>query len=218
MPFACVSPSAAPRNELREERDKAAMHLELAELRGVPPADQARLTYLRGKLAYLSGDNMQRAIDLLLQSLPGGADNPGEGFAMLVQAQLHKAVPDLDGALDANLKQLEVCDDETMLTQARLLRGELLLKKEMRGEAIKALEAIGAKAPLSVRLKARYLQAKAAMEEGMWGRAIPWWNESLEPSRDSAGHRQGKDVLQPRRVLHEFRSAGPRKRSNRGFA
>jgi predicted negative regulator of RcsB-dependent stress response len=175
-----------------EEREKAAMHLELAELRGVPPPDQARLTYLRGKLAYLSGGNMPRAIELLTQSLPGGADNPGEGFAMLVQAQLHKPVPDLEGALEANLKQLEFCDDETMLTQARLLRGELLLKKEMRGEAIKALEAIGTKAPLAVRLKARYLQSKAAMEEGMWGRAIPWWNELLSHPEAVPGIGKGR--------------------------
>jgi len=171
----------------RDERDKAAIHLELAELRGVPEADRARLTYLRGKVIYLSGGDIQRAIELLSQSLPGGTDNPTEGYGILVEAQLQKPVPDLDAALDANLKQLEVCDDETILNQARLLRGELLLKKELRVEAIKALEAIGPKSPAKVRFKARYLQAKAAMEEGMWGRAIPWWNELLAHADVVAG-------------------------------
>jgi tetratricopeptide (TPR) repeat protein len=170
----------------RASIEKSAMHLELAELRGVPAADQARLTYLRGKAAYLSGANMERAIELLSKSLPEGADNAAEGYGFIVQAQLRKAVPDLDAALDANLRQLEVCDDETMLTSARLLRGELLLKKDLRVEAIKALEAIGPKAPQEVRLKARYLQAKAAMDEGMWGRAIPWWRELLVGTNASA--------------------------------
>jgi predicted negative regulator of RcsB-dependent stress response len=163
----------------KEEFEKAGLHLELADLRGVPAADRARLKYLLGKLAYLNGTNMPRAIDLLSQSLPGGADNAAEGYAMLVQAHLRKTPPDLDAALDANRGLLEVCDDDAMLTQARLLQGELLLKKGQRLDAIKAFEAIGAKAPAEIRFKARFLQAKASMEEGMWGKAIVWWKEVL---------------------------------------
>jgi tetratricopeptide (TPR) repeat protein len=169
----------SPSERAPEERDKAAMHLELAELRGVPAADQARLQYWRGKLLFLSGRDPQRAIELLSGSLPGGADNVAEAYGILVQAHLHKAPPDLDAALAANLKQMEVCEDEALLTQARMLRGELFLKKEMRVEAIKAFEAIGPKAAPAVRHKARFLQATAAMEEGLWGRAVPWWQELL---------------------------------------
>jgi predicted negative regulator of RcsB-dependent stress response len=168
-----------PADKRKDELEKASMYLELAELRGVPTADRARLMYLRGKVLIISGGNLERAIDLLSKSLPAGADNPAEGYGYLVQALLSKTPPDVDAALDANLGQLEVCDDEAMFTRARMLRGELLLKKDMRVEAIKALDAIGPKAPQEIRLKARYLQAKAAMEEGMWGRAIPWWTELL---------------------------------------
>ncbi len=163
-----------------EKRGTAGLHLETAEIKGVPPADQARLTYLRGKLAFLDGATMQQAIDLLSKSLPDGADNPGEGYGFLVQAHLRKAVPDLDAALAANLNQMDYCgDDAAMLTQARMLRGELLLKKGMRAEAIKALDAIGPKAPPAIRFKARFIQAKAAMEAQLWERAIGWWNELL---------------------------------------
>ena len=170
---------SSPPERKSEQRERAKIHLELAELKGVPPADQARLTYLRGKLAFLEGANMQQAIELLSKSLPDGADNPTEGYGLLVQAHLRKAVPDLDAALEANLSQMGICEDEGMLTQIRMLRGELLLKKGMRAEAIKALDSIGAKAPPNVRFKARFIQAKAAMEAGMWDRAIGWWNELL---------------------------------------
>src|SRR5207302_6151409 len=117
--------------------------------------------------------------DLLTRSLPDGADNVVEGYGLLVQAHLRKAAPDLDAALAANLKQMESCEDETVLTQARMLRGELLLKKDQRLDALKVLDQAAAKAPPAVRLKARLMQAKAATQEELWGRAIPWWTELL---------------------------------------
>ncbi|HYV39916.1 MAG TPA: hypothetical protein VE988_29790, partial [Gemmataceae bacterium] len=177
----------SPPDKKREERDKAGMHLELAELRGVPEADVARLTYLRGKVAFLVAANMPRAIELLSKSLPGGADNAAEGYAMVVQAHLQGTPPDLDAALAANLKQMEFIDDDVMMAQTRLLRGELLLKKGQRTEAINFLEAIGPKAPQDLRLKARLLQATAAMEEHLWGQAIGWWTELLPYPQTVAG-------------------------------
>jgi tetratricopeptide (TPR) repeat protein len=169
-----------PAARARDERDKAGMHLKRAEmLDAVPAADRARLTYLLGKLTYLSGGDVLVAIDLLSRSLPGGADNPAEGYGMLVQCYLRKLAPDVDAALDANLRQLEICEDEGTRTQAWLTRGELFLKKDQRGEAIKALDQAAAKASPKVRLQCRLTQAKAAMDEGLWGRAIPWWQELL---------------------------------------
>jgi hypothetical protein len=170
----------SPADRSRGERDKAMMHLEHAEHSdGVPVADKARLQYLRGKLLVLSGGDPHRAIELLSKSLPDGADNPAEGYGLLVQAHLRIPAPDLDSALAALIQQLAVCEDETTRIQAQMLRGELLLKKEQRAEAIKVFDSLGPKAPLEIRLKARYLQAQAAMQEGWWGRAIPWWQELL---------------------------------------
>jgi hypothetical protein len=162
----------------RDDRDKAAMHLELAELRGVPQDDRQRLTYLRGKVLYMNNGDLLRIIDLLSSALPSGAENPAEGYAMLVEANLRKSVPDLEAALAANSKQIEFSED-VALAQARMKRGELLLKQDKRLDAIKVLDQAAAKAPPKERLKIRYLQARAAMEEGQWGRAIPWWQELL---------------------------------------
>lgn len=178
----------SPAEKAKEEREKATLHLELADLRGVAPTDRARLQYLRGKLLYMHGGDLARAIELLTKSLPDGADNIAEGYGLLVQAHLKKSSPNLDAALAANLKQMENCDDDAVLNQARLLRGELLIKKEMRSEAVKVLDQITAKAPKALRQKARQLQARAATEEGMWSKAIALWRELLqEPSAVTGG-------------------------------
>jgi hypothetical protein len=169
----------AAADRAREERDKAHLHLESAQLHGVSPTDRARLQYLRGKLLFLSGGDLARCVDLLSKSLPDGADQAGDGYGLLVQAYLKKPVPDIDGALAANLKQMDYYDDDASLNQARLLRGELLLKKDLRVEAIKALDGIGPRAPQALRLKARALMARAATEEGLWARAVPLWRELL---------------------------------------
>src|SRR5439155_25203119 len=168
-----------PEERIRDEREKAGVHLELAELFGVPATDRARLTYLRGKLLYRANGDLERVIDLLSRSLPDGADNVVEGYALLTEAHLRKTPPDLDAALAANLKQMESCEDEAVLTQARMLRGELLLRKGQRLEALKVLDQAAAKAPAPVRLRARLMQARAAMDEGLWCRAIPSWMELL---------------------------------------
>jgi tetratricopeptide (TPR) repeat protein len=174
-------------DKAHDELNKGLMQLELAELRGVSAADQPRLTYLRGKALYLANGDLGRIIDLLGTSLPTGADNPSEGYGILVQANLRKAVPDLDAALAANFKQIEFCDDEPGLVQARLERGELLLRMDKRLDAIKVLEQAAVKAQPKQRLRIRMLQARSAMEEGMWGRAIPWWKELLSADQFGVG-------------------------------
>jgi hypothetical protein len=162
----------------RDERIKAAKHLKLAELRGVSNEDRPRLTYLLGKVLFLNNGDLLQIIELLTSSLPTGTDHPAEGYAMLVEAYLRKAEPDLAAALAANSKQIEFSED-VPLARARMQRGELLLKQEKRSEAIKVLDQAATKALPKERLKIRYLQARAAMEEGLWGRAIPWWQELL---------------------------------------
>jgi hypothetical protein len=170
----------SPADRVKEEREKASMQLELALLRGVGPADQARLQYLRGKLLFQSGGDLLRVIEFLSKSLPDGAANPAEGYDILTQAYLKKPVPDIVGALAANQKLMEYCDDDDLLDQARLLRGELLLKEDQRVEAVKVLDQIRPKAPAALRLKARRLQARAATEEGMWAKAVLLWKELLK--------------------------------------
>jgi tetratricopeptide (TPR) repeat protein len=177
-----------PQEHKREARDQASMHLELAALRGVPPEDRPRLTYLRGKVLYLTNGDVLRIIDLLNTSLPAGAADPAEGFAMLVQVHLRKAVPDLEAALAASARQIEFSEEEGQLAQARTQRGEILLRLDRRAEALKVLDQAADKAKPKERLKIRLMQAKAAMDQGLWGRAIPWWNELLtDPSSVPGG-------------------------------
>ena len=77
---------------------------------------------------------------------------------MLVQAYLKLPRPDIDAALAANHKQIELLESDEALGQAWLLRGELQLKKDQRQEALKTLANISAKAPRALRLPARLLR------------------------------------------------------------
>src|SRR5439155_21415192 len=65
------------------------------------------------------------------------------------------------------------------LASARLQHAELLLRKEMRADAIKELERIGSKASRGLRVKARLLQARCCEEDGQWHKAIPLWQALL---------------------------------------
>jgi tetratricopeptide (TPR) repeat protein len=179
---------AAPADRNREFREKAAPLLESAANRGVASEeDVPRLTYLRGKLLYLNNGDLGRIIELLNAALPGGTDDPGEGYGMLVQTYLRKTKPDLEAALAANSKQIEYCEDLPGWTQARVQRGELLLKLDKRPEAISVLDQAALKADGKLRLKIRLMQARAAMDEGLWGKAIPWWKELLADPSGAAG-------------------------------
>ncbi len=163
----------------KDERKKAFAHLELAEARGLASADQPRLQYYLGKLLYLSGGDLPRVIDHLNRTAAQGADDPAEAYGILANAYLRLPTPDLDAALKANQKQLEHTESEAAAGAAWLLRAELLLRKGLRPEALKVLRHVGAGSPREVALKARYLQARTAQEEGLWAHAVPLWKELL---------------------------------------
>jgi tetratricopeptide (TPR) repeat protein len=167
--------------ESRDYRQKATLQLELARLGqdSLTPEDNSRLQYQRGKLTFMNNGEMALVCELISANLPGGADFLAEGYAILTEACLRKNPPDLDKALAANQKLVEACEEQNLLDVARLQRGDLLLKKNKRAEALATLDLIGPKAAPAVRLKARQMQAQAAMDENMWAKAIQWWNEVL---------------------------------------
>ena len=169
----------SPPERAREARQQARLHLEQAEAQGLPAEDQPRLHYYLGKLLYQSGGDLPRAIDYLAHNTARGADDLAEGYGMLTQAYLRLRPPDVEAALQANAKQLENTDDETSAGTARLLRAELLLGKKLHAEALAVLRYVGPTVPVAVRLKARYLQARCAQEEGLHSQAIPLWKELL---------------------------------------
>jgi tetratricopeptide (TPR) repeat protein len=178
----------SPPDRARDERKRAQAHLEQAEADGVGPQDLPRLRYYLGKLLYQSGGDLPRVIEYLSRYTRQGAEDPAEGYGMLVQAYLSLPTPDIDAALSANQKQFENTDDEAVLAPVRLQRAELLLHKGRRDLALKTLRPVGPTAPPAVYLKALYLQARCAQEEGLWDQAIPLWQKLLaEPGAVPGG-------------------------------
>ncbi|HXG08165.1 MAG TPA: tetratricopeptide repeat protein [Gemmataceae bacterium] len=167
-----------------EPARRARRHLEEAQALGVPETDRPRLTYRLGKALYLTHADLQTVIDHLARSVEKGADDPFEGYGLLAQAYLRLPRPDLEGALRATEKQLQlpiVSDD--LLAPVRLLRGELLLRLQRPDEARQVLANIGAHAPAELRAQARFLRARSFQEEQRWDEAAGLWKEVVADRR-----------------------------------
>lgn len=179
----------SPPDQLTGIRKKAIAHLEEALALGVAAADQAPLRFRLGLVLYQQGKDQKRALELMAQSVEQGADQPARGFGILVQAYLNLPKPNLDAALAANQKQLELTDERNTeeVAKVRLMRGQLLLRKEQRLDALKEFERIGKEAPQAIRIQARLLQAGVCADEGFWNRAVPVWKELLKDSEALAG-------------------------------
>jgi hypothetical protein len=163
-----------------QARQKALFHLEQAEKRGVPEDDREKLAYRLGKALAQAGSVPARAAAYLARSVAVAADDPAEGYRLLVQAYLDQPAPDLEAAFNANLKLLALpTDDEKILGPARLVGGEILLRQKKPAEALKMLASIGAGAPTPVRARGRLLQARCCQRLHLWDRAIPAWQEVL---------------------------------------
>jgi tetratricopeptide (TPR) repeat protein len=176
-----------PEEKTRELCKKAMPHLEQAEALGVLPAERPQLWYLIGKAMYHTSGDLHQAISYLSRALPRGADDPAEGYGLLVQAYLHLTPPDVRSALKANEMQLRLCGKEEVLLQARLLRGELLIQKRQYDEALRILEQIGPKAPIQVQHRAAVLLATTYEAEGQWGKAARIWQGLLQSPAEVPG-------------------------------
>jgi tetratricopeptide (TPR) repeat protein len=169
------------------EWDTACSHLLQAEALGVPDADRPHLAYRLGKVLYHTGADPQRVIDYLVASVEDAADDPAEGYAMLAQAYLRLPQPNLQAALEANQKLLDLptLNDE-ILAPARLLRGELLLRLEQPAEAQKVLQRIRPSSPPAVYYRARFLLAGSCQRAEQWEEAAQLWQEVLERCQEPA--------------------------------
>jgi tetratricopeptide (TPR) repeat protein len=173
---------------------QARTHLEQADALGVPDADRPRLDYRLGKVWFHTQGDPACTAEALARSVPAGADDPVEGYALLAQAYLRLPQPDLQAALDANWKQLQLPTlNEAVLAPARLLRGELLLRLQKPDEAREILKFIKPPAPPELVLKARCLQARTYQAEEKWAQAAQLWQEILAepavPATDAAVYR-----------------------------
>lgn len=183
----------SPEPEGKDARAKAIQHLEEAYSRGgVPVEDGPALAYRLGwSLYHQSGKekDLKRVIELIRTSLEKGADSPALAYGILIQAHLKMMPPDLEGALAASQKQLEMTDDRNVpaMAQARLTNAELLLKCDRRPEAIDELERIGSTTPSEIRIPARIIQAEACAAEGLFNKAVLLWKELLADAADVPG-------------------------------
>ena len=156
---------------------QARLNLEEAAKQTVSNADGFRLLYDLGKARSHTGALPQQVIDCLAPTVDNVADDRTEAYRMLTDAYLHLPEPNLQAALNANKKQLDLPQiDEKLLAPARLLRGKLFLQLHQPGEARKVLARINATTP-GIYAEARLLRAESCQQEKLYEEAIRLWEE-----------------------------------------
>ncbi len=178
--------NSARKESLDISQNQAIAHLEEANAMGVPAEDNPALLYRLGFTLYQQGKEPIKAIELMTKSVEKGADRPADGYGLLVRANLTLAKPNLEAAFAANTKQLELTDDRNPeeKAHARLLRAQLLLRRDESAEASKELKRIGPTAPRNLRIEARLLQIRICEEQGNWNEDVELWKELL-PDADA---------------------------------
>lgn len=167
-------------DEKEKELALAKAQLQLAEAAGVPEDLQPRLWFLLGKVLFAANSDREQIIFYLDKALPKGTDDPAEGYGMLVDLYLRGPNPDVTLALKANEMQIKHSNDETVLSPARLLRGQLLVQQERYDSALAVLLRIPDDAPASIRHRSLFLQAIATEAKEQWHEAAPLWEKLLE--------------------------------------
>src|SRR5438105_1887412 len=84
-----------------------------APMLGVPEHDEPRLHFALAQSCLHVGDPPATVIEQLKAALADGTDKPApgyalEGYALLAQQYLRSNPPDIDGAIDANMKLLNL--------------------------------------------------------------------------------------------------------------
>lgn len=165
-------------------------HLSKAQ-RGIADDDKAALQFRLGFALFQQNTDVSHAIELMTVGVEKGTEHPLTGYRLLADAHLKRTPPDVDAALSALRRVLDLTPEREVETIAatRLQQSELLLRKGQRAEAIKELDRIGAKVSQPLRIRARLLQARACEEDEQWAKAIPIWKELLGASSQVEGGR-----------------------------
>ncbi len=177
-----------PREQAAQLRGQAIGHLEKALTLELSEDDQAPLRFRLGMLLFEDNKDIRRAIELLSVSVEKQkADVRRQGYGWLVQAHLRLTPPDLEGALAASQKHIELLEDDESLARAWLQQADLHARRENRTEAVRTLDRVGAKAPKALRIEARLVQSKLCEEEGLWAKCASLWEELLQEAGDVPG-------------------------------
>jgi tetratricopeptide (TPR) repeat protein len=172
-----------------ENWPRAVEYFEQALQHGADESDVPAIEYRLGWSLYAQDREVPRALELMARSIDRGGDRPLDGYQLLLRAYLKMPSPDLDLAIAASRKVVELTDDRDIdgLARARFAHAELLLRKEQRAEAIKELDRIGTRVARPLRLKARLLQVDACEQESMWSKAQAIWKELLADAEQVPG-------------------------------
>jgi hypothetical protein len=177
-----------------EQWRQARGHLEQATALGLASQDQPRLNYLMAKAWAHTGESPPKVIATLAAAIEHGSANDADaarGYGLLAEAYLKLSTPDLEKALAATVKEIDLPTvDPVLLAPARLRRGELLLRLERAEEGRKVLQELDGKAPAEIVLRARRLRVASLEQEGHWPQAAELWREIRDdaktPSPDRA--------------------------------
>lgn len=175
----------------KEVWPRAVEHLEQALTLGKPDDDRLALQYRLGYSLYQLNKNVPRALELMTLSVEKGAEQPLQGYRLLIEAHLAQKTPNLDAALSAGRRVLDLTPERESdaIAKGRLQVGELLLRKGLRTEAIKELDRITSKAPRAVRIQARLVQAQACADDAQWTKAVLVWQGLLPEASHVPGGR-----------------------------
>src|SRR5262249_36137274 len=118
---------------------RAAEHLENAFTLGVDRADRAALHYRLGYCLCQQNSDRKRALELMAQGIDRGAEQPVEGYKLLVKGYLLRKPPDVEAARSVARRVIDLTPESDIdaVSAARLQLGELLMTKETRADAIK---------------------------------------------------------------------------------
>ena len=181
---------ASPPESARDYWPRAVEHLEEAQQLGADERDLPMLEYRLGRALYAQESDVPRALELMTRSIDRGAEQPLAGYQLLVQAYLKLPVPDVDAALVASRKVVELTDDRDIdaLAQARINHAELLLRKDQRADAVKELDRVGARASRPLWLRAKLLQVRICEQDENWPKALTVWQALLaDPAQVPGG-------------------------------
>jgi TolA-binding protein len=157
---------------------QARQRLESAENEKISDRDRGRLQYRLAIVGYHTQQKPEEVIGRLKTTIDQ-ADDPVEGYTVLTQAYLHLDKPDLEAALEANLKLRNLTQaSEEVLAPARLLGGELELQLRRPELARRVLEKVGAGATPEIKAKALRLRARSFQDENHWAEAAALWQKA----------------------------------------
>jgi tetratricopeptide (TPR) repeat protein len=184
------SDPARAKDHWREARS----HLEQASALSVSEEDRPRLDYRLARAWAHTGEPAPKVIAALEHSLEEGAAGPHDkarGYGLLAEAYLKLPQPDLEKALDATVKEIDLPNvDDELLAPARLRRGELLLRLDRAEEGRDVLRHLGTKAPPGQVARARRLLVGSLEQDNLWGEAAGVWRDILDDSSAPPQDRQ----------------------------